>query len=75
MSLIYEGSKNCLLLLKVGYLARENVYVLESGDDVTPQSDKIMPLVPDTVPEINIEPNHGSRREQLKRASSCDHFM
>ena len=38
----------------------ENVYVLESGDEVTPQFDKIMPLAPNTVPEINIEPNHGS---------------
>ncbi len=68
--LIKLGSKNCLLLLKVEYLARINVYVLESGDDVTPQFDKIMPLVPDTVPEINIEPNHGSRSEQLRKASS-----
>ena len=62
------GSKNCLLRLKVEYLVRENVYVLESGDDVTPQFDKIVPLVPDTVPEINIEPNHVSRNEQLSRA-------
>ena len=48
--------------------------MLESGDDVTPQSDKIMPLVPATVPEINIEPNHGSRSEQLRRALSWDEF-
>ena len=46
--------------------------MLESGDDVTPQFDKIMPLVPDTVPEINIEPNLRSRSEQLRRASSWD---
>lgn len=72
MSLIQLDSKKCLLLLKVEYLARENVYVLESGDDVTPQSDKIMPLVPDTVPEINIERSHGLRSEQLRRASSWD---
>ena len=64
------GSKKCLLRLKVEYLVRENVYVLESGDDVTPQFDKIVPLVPDTVPEINIEPNHVSRSEQLGRAFS-----
>ena len=61
------GSKNCLLHLNVEYLVRENVYVLKSGDDVTPQFDKIVPLVPDTVPEINIEPNHVSRSE-LRRA-------
>ena len=70
MTLIQKETKNCLLPLNVEDLARENVYVLESGDDVTPQSDKIMPLVPDTVPEINIEPNHGSRSEILRRASS-----
>jgi len=63
VSLIQSSSKNCLLLLKVEYLDRENVYVLESGDDVTPQSDKIMPLVPDSVPEIDIQPNHGSKSE------------
>lgn len=44
--------------------------MLESGVDVTPQFDKIMPLVPDTVPEIHIDPNHVSRSEQLRRASS-----
>ena len=56
MYLIQSTAKNCLLLLKVEYPARENVYVLESGDDVTPHFDKIMPLVPETVHEINTEP-------------------
>ena len=68
------GSKNCLLRLKAKYPVRENVYVLESGDDVTPQSDKIVPLVPDTVPEINIEPNHGSKNEELWKSSSLDNL-
>ena len=72
--LMQLDSKNCLLGLKAEYPVRENVYVLESGDDVTPQFDKIMPLAPDTVPEINIEPNHGPRNKQLRSASSLDNL-
>ena len=68
------ASKNCLLRLKAEYPVQENVYVLKSRNDVTPQFDKIMPLAPDTVPEINIEPNHGSRNEQLRRAPSLDNL-
>ena len=68
------ASKNCLLRLKAEYPVQENVYVLKSRNDVTPQFDKIMPLAPDTVPEISIEPNHGSRNEQLRRAPSLDNL-